>query len=197
MLSNLTKTYLVESIAVAEGLMSSQSSILDEDSIRDALSSSVSLSEMASSLFLQEEDKRAYNYERWKKQITAEVYSRLSSSNLLVRKGASFDDDHHNYETLTLTRIFLGKRAQRMFIIFNSLAMIAMLASFVAVFASSVATALPLLSTDYHNYSLYVVLFSLILIPSNLCCNIQQHYLCIFETLSACRIFLIFLMVFT
>jgi amino acid permease len=106
------------------------------------------------------------------------------------------------FEITELCKIFLGKQSVRIYTFLVSIYMYGTLWAYSAVFADSLATRLPIMTTvagditpNNASYKLYLLLFSMIVVPASMLELSEQVFVQV--SLSICRVIMMLLMVST
>ncbi len=118
----------------------------------------------------------------------------------LIRQGMSRQEylvKNRKFEVNTLCRVFLGKQGLRTYTLCISLYIYGALWAYTSVFSSAMSGALPLLPqrNDETNYSIYVFVFGLIVVPMS-CLELDEQVE-VQVLLTGCRFLMVFLMVVT
>lgn len=102
------------------------------------------------------------------------------------------------YEVTELCKIFIGKQSVRLYTALLSLYLYGSLWAYSTVFANSMAMRVPLSNqpgTAQASYGAYLLIFSIIVVPSSMIELSEQVYVQVF--LSACRVLMLILMIST
>lgn len=220
LVSNITKNYVLETMARAEAMHDAGYSG-DEDELDLSLMSTKSSSEFdpeygainpsSPSCFVpEEEESQGSNISTVVSSFEEESYLLAATGNVGAPPTRTFvpsafyqgkdKEDRYavkeiKFEYTELVHMFLGKFAEKIYIFAVSLTQYLALWGYTAVFSSAVAVQFPICYDFVADYNIYTLVYAAVVIPLS-CLNLDEQV--VFQLmLSACRFVLIFFMIYT
>eukprot|EP00567_Pseudictyota_dubia_P014263 CAMPEP_0197442940 /NCGR_PEP_ID=MMETSP1175-20131217/8826_1 /TAXON_ID=1003142 /ORGANISM="Triceratium dubium, Strain CCMP147" /LENGTH=388 /DNA_ID=CAMNT_0042973505 /DNA_START=374 /DNA_END=1537 /DNA_ORIENTATION=+ len=193
-ISNISKNYVLESMARAEAMIGFSVDELDgtESEVVSLTRKEIkqSDSEYGSTEGASDEECSAEETPQESKPL-----SYMEPFSIAARQDTKYEVKERKFEYVELCRIFLGVKGEIAYITAISVSICAQLWGYTSVFSSAMATTVPIQKDFGHDYTVYTLIFGSIVVPLSCLDLKEQVQFQLFLTL--CRFIVIGLMVLT